>query len=39
LRARELLKPNTIEWRRATDIVLVSQPTHDDLQALAHQNG
>jgi predicted Zn-dependent protease len=39
LRARELLKPNTIEWRRATDIVLVSQPTHDDLQALSHQNG
>ena len=36
LRARELLKQNTPEWRRATDIVLVSKPSDDDLKALAH---
>ncbi len=39
LRARQLLKPNTPEWRRATDIVLVSKPTNDDLQSLSRQNG
>jgi len=35
LRARQLLKQNTPEWRRATDIVLTSNPTRDDLRALA----
>ncbi len=37
LRARELLPKNTPQWRRATDIVLVSQPTKDDLQSIARQ--
>ena len=37
LRARELLPRNSPQWRRATDIVLVSQPTKDDLQSLARQ--
>jgi predicted Zn-dependent protease len=35
LRARQLLKQNTPEWRRATDIVLTANPTRDDLRALA----
>jgi predicted Zn-dependent protease len=35
MRARELLPQNTPEWRRATDIVLVSNPTNNDLRALA----
>lgn len=39
LRAREMLKPNTPEWRRATDIVLVSRPSDDDLKMLARQSG
>ncbi len=39
LRARELLPRNTPEWRRATDIVLVSNPSGDDLKALARQTG
>jgi predicted Zn-dependent protease len=39
LRAREMLKQNTPEWRRATDIVLVSNPSNDDLKALAHPGG
>ncbi len=34
LRARQRLTQNTPEWRRATDIVLVSNPTDDDLKAL-----
>ena len=39
LRARELLRRNTPEWRRATDIVLVSSPSGDDLKALARASG
>ena len=39
MRARELLPRNTPEWRRATDIVLVSKPSGDDLKALARQSG
>jgi predicted Zn-dependent protease len=39
LRAREHLHQNTPEWRRATDIVLVSQPTGDDLKALSGRSG
>ena len=37
MRARELLTRNSPEWRRATDIVLVSRPTPDDLRALAQE--
>jgi predicted Zn-dependent protease len=37
MRARELLPQNTPDWRRATDIVLVSKPTDNDLRALAQQ--
>ena len=39
MRARELLTRNSPEWRRATDIVLVSKPTPDDLRALAREGG
>ena len=39
MRARELLPRNTPQWRRATDIVLVSQPTNDDLKAIGRQGG
>ena len=39
LRARALLHQNTPEWRRATDIVLVSRPTDDDLKALGGRSG
>ena len=39
MRARELLPRNTPQWRRATDIVLVSNPSGDDLKALARQSG
>jgi len=39
MRARELLPRNTPQWRRATDIVLVSQPSSDDLKSLAQQGG
>jgi predicted Zn-dependent protease len=34
MRAREMLPKDTPQWRRATDIVLVSQPSRDDLQAI-----
>ncbi len=37
MRAREALDKNTPEWRRATDIVLVSEPTKDDLEKLAQE--
>lgn len=37
MRAREFLPQNTPDWRRATDIVLVSKPTDNDLRALAQQ--
>jgi predicted Zn-dependent protease len=37
MRARELLERNSPEWRRATDIVLVSKPTPDDLKELARE--
>ena len=39
MRAREMLTKDTPEWRRATDIVLVSQPTNDDLQTIARKGG
>jgi len=35
MRAREMLAKNTPEWRRATDIVLVSKPSRDDLKDLS----
>lgn len=37
LRAREKLGKNTPEWRRATDIVLVSQPTREDLRQMGRE--
>ena len=37
MRARKQLVKNSPEWRRATDIVLVSKPTKEDLQALAQE--
>lgn len=37
MRARDLLDKNTVEWRRATDIVLASGPSDDDLKALARE--
>jgi predicted Zn-dependent protease len=39
MRARKQLPKNSPEWRRATDIVLVSKPTKEDLQALAQDGG
>ncbi|MDR6625465.1 M48 family metalloprotease [Caulobacter segnis] len=35
MRARELLPKNTPDWRRATDIVLASRPSNQDLKDLA----
>ena len=37
MRARERLDRNSPEWRRATDIVLVSQPSREDLKDLASE--
>jgi predicted Zn-dependent protease len=37
MRAREKLPKDTPDWRRATDIVLVSKPSRDDLQELAKE--
>ncbi|ODT87527.1 M48 family metalloprotease [Phenylobacterium sp. SCN 70-31] len=37
MRAREMLNRGTPEWRRATDIVLVAEPTRDDLRDLARE--
>ena len=37
IRARERLEKNSPEWRRATDIVLVSKPSKDDLKDLARE--
>lgn len=37
MRAREKLPKDSPEWRRATDIVLVSKPTRQDLQELARE--
>ncbi|HEX4180563.1 MAG TPA: M48 family metalloprotease [Caulobacteraceae bacterium] len=37
MRARRQLARNSPEWRRATDIVLVSKPSKEDLQALAQE--
>jgi predicted Zn-dependent protease len=37
MRARELLKKDTPEWRRATDIVLASKPSQEELKAIGHE--
>jgi predicted Zn-dependent protease len=37
MRAREKLAKDSPEWRRATDIVLVSKPSKDDLKDLAKE--
>jgi predicted Zn-dependent protease len=37
MRAREMLTKGTPEWRRATDIVLVAQPTREDLRQLGRE--
>ena len=37
MRAREKLPKDSPEWRRATDIVLVSKPSRDDLKELASE--
>ena len=34
MRAREKLEPGSPQWRRATDIVLASDPSKDDLEAI-----
>ena len=39
LRARQLVTKDTPSWRRATDIVLVANPSKDDLRALAGPQG
>jgi predicted Zn-dependent protease len=39
MRARMQLPQGSPEWRRATDIVLVSKPTKEDLRLLAQQGG
>ena len=37
MRAREMLTKDTPEWRRATDIVLTSDPSREDLRELAQE--
>jgi len=39
MRAREFLPQNSPDYRRATDIVLTSSPTDDDLQRLGQRGG
>jgi predicted Zn-dependent protease len=39
MRARMQLPKGSPEWRRATDIVLVSKPTKEDLRMLAQESG
>ena len=39
MRAREALDKNTPEWRRATDIVLASKPSANDLKLIADGSG
>ncbi len=39
MRAREALEKNTPEWRRATDIVLASKPSANDLKLIADGTG
>jgi predicted Zn-dependent protease len=37
MRAREKLDRGTPEWRRATDIVLVAEPSRDEMRELARE--
>jgi predicted Zn-dependent protease len=37
VRAREMLPRNTPEWRRATDIFMVADPSRDELRELARE--
>ncbi len=37
MRARELLKKDTPEWRRATDIVLASKPSPEEVKAIGKE--
>ena len=37
MRARELLKRDTPEWRRATDIILTSNPSPEELRMMGQQ--
>lgn len=37
MRAREMLDRGTPEWRRATDIVLVAEPSREELRELARE--
>jgi hypothetical protein len=37
MRARQFLRKGTPEWNRATDIVLTSNPSADDLRLLGSQ--
>jgi predicted Zn-dependent protease len=39
MQARQLLPRDSADWRRATDIVLTSEPSQGELQALARQGG
>ena len=39
MRAREKLAKNTPDWRRATDIVLASNPSKTDLKDLSQEGG
>jgi predicted Zn-dependent protease len=39
MRARDNLTQGSNEWRRATDILLASQPSKEELQAMAKQAG
>ncbi len=39
LQARGLLPRDSSDWRRATDIVLTSQPSQAELQAISRQGG
>jgi predicted Zn-dependent protease len=38
MRAREQLDRGTPEWRRATDIVLASDPSREDLRDIARDD-
>jgi predicted Zn-dependent protease len=37
IRAREFLRRGSPEWNRATDIILTSNPSPDDLRLLGQQ--
>ncbi len=39
MRARETLAKDSSEYRRATDIILASQPSPEEMKAIARQGG